>query len=262
MVGVAGKSKACNDCKRRRVKCGFERPGCARCAKAKIQCSGYDHQVFFVNKTPADPSVSAPVVLAKRRRNSPRAPENSSNQAELDRLVELANTSTDTPSYFRLEAFKLLQKTYLPQPKVTETYSSHLVPYGLAKAVCELDDTCPVLDHALLALCTIQVYVTKTGNVSREQGAERYNKTLGYLSLALVTKTETRMVYILASIWLLSTVELFFFPTDNGLRIHVQGTIDILHQKKEFADVSNPIWIPLCSRLRTTTVSEFDRVPL
>ena len=262
MVGVAGKSKACNDCKRRRVKCGFERPGCARCVRARIKCSGYGQQMFFVNKTLADPSVSTLAVLAKCRLSRLERAEGRSVKDELDGLVELAKSPTASPSHFRLEAFQLLQKSYLPQPEVADNNPSHAAPVIWFRAVCELEDPCPVLDYALIAFCTIQVYVTSIGSVSHDEGTERYNTALGYLSSALNRKGDSRLDYILASIVVLSTCELFFFPIDNGLRVHVQGIADVLRLKKGFTDVSTTIWLRLWSRLRVISVSEFDRVPL
>jgi hypothetical protein len=76
-------------------------------------------------------------------------------QDELNSLIELAKVSTASPSHFRLEAFQLLQKSYLPQPEVADTNSSHAAPVTWFKAVCELEDLCLVLDHALIAFCTI-----------------------------------------------------------------------------------------------------------
>ncbi|KAF2794871.1 hypothetical protein K505DRAFT_241199 [Melanomma pulvis-pyrius CBS 109.77] len=226
----------------------------AKDGAAHIQCSGYGKQTFFVNKTLADPSVSAPAVLAKRRLSRLKRPESRSIQDELDGLVELLKASTASPSHFRLEAFHLLQKLYLPQPEVTDDYPSHAAPETWFRAVCELEDPCPVLDYALIAFCTIQVYVTNTGSVSHDEGTERYNTTLGYLSTALNCKGDVGLNCILASIVVLSTCELFFFPTDDGLRVHIQGIADVLRLKPEFTDVSTTIWLRLWSRLRVISV--------
>ncbi|KAI0181208.1 hypothetical protein GGR52DRAFT_23480 [Hypoxylon sp. FL1284] len=42
MVGVAGRSKGCNTCRRRRVKCDEAKPQCQRCTKAGFECLGYE----------------------------------------------------------------------------------------------------------------------------------------------------------------------------------------------------------------------------
>ncbi|ORX96166.1 hypothetical protein BCR34DRAFT_497951 [Clohesyomyces aquaticus] len=254
MVGVAGKSKACHECKRRRVKCGFERPTCTRCARARLQCSGYSHRTFFINKTLADPSASAPDVLANKKHGRLNRPFSRAIQAQLDDLVNLAKESTTSPSRFRLAAFCLLQKTYLPNPIVADANQSHAAPEIWFRAVCELEDSCPVLDHALIAFCTIQVYVSKTGTVSYDEASEKYNTTLRHLSTALHSEENARLEYVLAAILVLSTCELFFFPTDNGLRVHVQGISDVLGLMKRSTDVPKIIWIRLWSRLRVISV--------
>ncbi|KAI2462898.1 hypothetical protein F4781DRAFT_418451 [Annulohypoxylon bovei var. microspora] len=41
MVGVPGRSKGCNTCIRRRVKCSEEKPHCQRCIKSGFRCLGY-----------------------------------------------------------------------------------------------------------------------------------------------------------------------------------------------------------------------------
>ncbi|KAI8962827.1 hypothetical protein F5Y11DRAFT_347182 [Daldinia sp. FL1419] len=41
MVGVAGRSKGCNTCRKRRVKCDEAKPECYRCIKAGFECLGY-----------------------------------------------------------------------------------------------------------------------------------------------------------------------------------------------------------------------------
>ncbi|KAI6087395.1 hypothetical protein F4821DRAFT_107466 [Hypoxylon rubiginosum] len=42
MVGVAGRSKGCNTCRKRRVKCDEAKPQCYRCLKAGFECLGYE----------------------------------------------------------------------------------------------------------------------------------------------------------------------------------------------------------------------------
>ncbi|RSM19447.1 hypothetical protein CDV31_001607 [Fusarium ambrosium] len=41
MVGVPGRSKGCNTCRKRRVKCDETKPVCVRCTKGGFECLGY-----------------------------------------------------------------------------------------------------------------------------------------------------------------------------------------------------------------------------
>ncbi|KAJ9137097.1 transcriptional regulatory protein moc3 [Pleurostoma richardsiae] len=47
MVGVPGRSKGCNTCRRRRVKCDEGKPTCVRCLRAGFECLGYDRNTIW-----------------------------------------------------------------------------------------------------------------------------------------------------------------------------------------------------------------------
>ncbi|KAF4466013.1 hypothetical protein FALBO_7129 [Fusarium albosuccineum] len=53
MVGVPGKYKGCETCRRRRVKCSNERPYCQKCISSGRQCEGYERERVFITGTPA-----------------------------------------------------------------------------------------------------------------------------------------------------------------------------------------------------------------
>ncbi|KIW04433.1 uncharacterized protein PV09_04703 [Verruconis gallopava] len=48
MVNVAGRSKGCSTCRRRKVKCDQTRPLCARCARSNLYCDGA-RDIVFIN---------------------------------------------------------------------------------------------------------------------------------------------------------------------------------------------------------------------
>ncbi|KAF4506816.1 hypothetical protein G6O67_006859 [Ophiocordyceps sinensis] len=52
MVGVPGKYKGCETCRRRRVKCSNERPICNNCVNSGRQCEGYERERVFITGTP------------------------------------------------------------------------------------------------------------------------------------------------------------------------------------------------------------------
>ncbi|XP_044724341.1 fungal zn(2)-Cys(6) binuclear cluster domain-containing protein [Hirsutella rhossiliensis] len=51
MVGVPGKYKGCETCRRRRVKCSNERPFCNNCVNTGRQCEGYERERVFITGT-------------------------------------------------------------------------------------------------------------------------------------------------------------------------------------------------------------------
>ncbi|KAI1151576.1 hypothetical protein F4825DRAFT_451373 [Nemania diffusa] len=57
MVGVPGRSKGCNTCRQRRVKCTEEKPICSRCTRSGFECRGYVRETVWHHLT-AEPSSS------------------------------------------------------------------------------------------------------------------------------------------------------------------------------------------------------------
>ncbi|KAL2833716.1 hypothetical protein BDW59DRAFT_179436 [Aspergillus cavernicola] len=53
MVGVAGKSKGCTTCRKRKIGCDQQKPVCARCTRSKRVCGGYEKERVFVLVQPA-----------------------------------------------------------------------------------------------------------------------------------------------------------------------------------------------------------------
>ncbi|KAI3529466.1 hypothetical protein CSPX01_15515 [Colletotrichum filicis] len=51
MVGVPGRSKGCNTCRKRKKGCDLQRPSCGQCVKAGLECAGYERKRIFVNVT-------------------------------------------------------------------------------------------------------------------------------------------------------------------------------------------------------------------
>lgn len=246
-MGVAGKSKACHECRIRRVKCDFERPRCQRCAKAQIQCSGYKQKTIFINRTSKNPLTSAAVVLAEHRQTSAQIVKRHLSRSQL-------TLPCTTSPRFRLAAFELLQNVYLPQLEFADG-NTNTAPFDWVRAVCELQEPCVLLDHSLLAFCTAQLYVTGLADVSYEETSDRYHAALRQISSVPSWDGDTRVDYILASIVVLSTCEMFISPTDDGWRLHVQGVASMLPMRKGTSAMPPSSWISLCSRLRLISVS-------
>lgn len=51
MVGVAGKSKGCTTCRRRKIRCSQETPHCLNCTRTGRSCEGYERYPVFINRT-------------------------------------------------------------------------------------------------------------------------------------------------------------------------------------------------------------------
>ncbi|KAH7121724.1 hypothetical protein B0J13DRAFT_599332 [Dactylonectria estremocensis] len=61
MVGVPGRSKGCNTCRKRRVKCDETKPTCVRCTKGGFECLGYQRaQLWHHTSTAPFPEMALP----------------------------------------------------------------------------------------------------------------------------------------------------------------------------------------------------------
>ncbi|KAL2859299.1 hypothetical protein BJX68DRAFT_261739 [Aspergillus pseudodeflectus] len=52
MVGVPGKSKGCNKCRRRKKGCDLQQPSCGQCRKSAIPCDGYSRATIWESYLP------------------------------------------------------------------------------------------------------------------------------------------------------------------------------------------------------------------
>ncbi|UNI25005.1 hypothetical protein JDV02_010715 [Purpureocillium takamizusanense] len=242
MVGIAGKSKACLDCKRRRVKCDFTAPLCLRCAKAGIRCRGYERPTIWVNRTPAQPDTTALAAIARVR--PPRGSCASSRwlHSLCQMRLQLSGAAYDI-TQVRAQALILLQDIYLPQPHVMED-SGDPTPFSWPKAVCGMTGPSDALDHALLALCAIQVRLSGETSISYDETVRLYNHALGKVIHDLGSNNDET----LAAIVVLSTCELFVFSTDQSWRAHAQGISELLRHRG-VPDVPSASWRSLCVRL-------------
>ncbi|KAL4932984.1 Zn(II)2Cys6 transcription factor domain-containing protein [Aspergillus undulatus] len=49
MVGVPGKAKGCNACRRRKRECDLQRRICGQCRKSSLVCGGYQRATIWIN---------------------------------------------------------------------------------------------------------------------------------------------------------------------------------------------------------------------
>ncbi|KAF1832296.1 hypothetical protein BDW02DRAFT_571215 [Decorospora gaudefroyi] len=250
MVGVAGKSRACADCRRRRVKCDFRRPSCLRCEKAKLSCQGYDKTQVFVNRTLTKRSTTALAAISEAKLREP--PAVSLEPSTWYQAFQRLSLSISDPS-FRTQAWTVLRELYLPRATSTDTEAEATTAYSWLKAACELGERSYVLDQSLLAFCAIQIHIAEPWNISVNTALRLYSESLPKLVRSIEDPHEQGKNETLAAIVALSTCELFILPTDEGWRAHAHGICELLRHRTSFNDVSS-VWLRLCSRLRIICV--------
>ncbi|KAJ5927837.1 hypothetical protein N7466_006793 [Penicillium verhagenii] len=98
MVGVAGKSKGCNTCRKRKIACDQEKPTCKRCTQSNRVCGGYEKERVFVLVQPAAEKTHTYL------RSPPEPQRNAKSPVEEARRVQAT-----VPFTKRNSAYKLIQ---------------------------------------------------------------------------------------------------------------------------------------------------------
>ncbi|WPH01397.1 Hypothetical protein R9X50_00424200 [Acrodontium crateriforme] len=86
MVGVPGRSRACQTCKKRRIACDLREPACGQCTSTKRICPGYSRGLIFVqnqkgsHKTKYEKELNLDLTVDSGRKSSP--PRSSSSSAD------------------------------------------------------------------------------------------------------------------------------------------------------------------------------------
>ncbi|KAI0376018.1 hypothetical protein F5Y04DRAFT_267402 [Hypomontagnella monticulosa] len=255
MVGIAGKSQACNTCRQRRVKCDFARPSCLKCIKSKRSCAGYDRDLIFVNRTPSNPSTTAPSVLSELRAQQ-RLEDFTNITIEAD-LHRLFSESRDDNCRFRKYAVELLEAIYLPKQPVSGSFNTEISEgsFTWVYRLIDLTDHSKSLDTSLFAFCLAQLHVTNIGNASLYQCLDQYNIALQHLYSDLDDPERRFREETLAAIIVLSTCELFVCPAENGWGVHARGIAEIL-RLRDRGKAKTPAWRHLFSRMRVVCTLE------
>ncbi|KAG5772242.1 hypothetical protein H9Q69_004557 [Fusarium xylarioides] len=243
MVGIS-RSKACADCRRRRVKCDLTSPRCQRCTKAGIICRGIRNTpTLWVHRTPTQPNVSALSVIQSQQQTNWLS--------LLQRMRSQINSKEayDVPT-FRSQALSIAVSIYFPQGRYTTSEEDHSsTPSSWLKAVCNMEGPSEALDYSLVAFVAIQIRLSGEVGVSYDEAIELYNhalsKVIHVLDCPCVLGRNDESI---AAIVILSTCELFLFHASTSWNAHAQGVSEILRHRS-VPDTNTASWNDLCRRL-------------
>jgi hypothetical protein len=226
MVGVAGKSRACHDCRRRRVKvgaaihgqkyaehpsqCDLRKPSCMRCEKAGRACEGYDKTAIFVNCTLTKRSTDVRTAISEARlhRSQPIAKPNPTLLQAFEQLRVGVSDRSRSPLLYRSQAWGILKELYLPRsPSPCAISITGTSCYSWLSAVCQLKLESRMLDQSLLAFCAIQMCIAEPWSVPLDLALQMYSEALSNLAQDLGYTHEQVKDETLAAIVVLSTCE-------------------------------------------------------
>ncbi|ETN40476.1 uncharacterized protein HMPREF1541_04753 [Cyphellophora europaea CBS 101466] len=241
MVGVPGRSKACNTCKKRRIRCGLERPQCANCVKSNRLCAGYQRErVFIVNQAVHPLSHTAQKV-------KPDSPETVDDQ-------DMGITNPKLPIW--------KQKHRHPKPSTSRQISlipayrqqlldnyirttipdvSHAGPGATwwVQSLAQLPSHTPVLATAILAVSLSKAASVHHDANLRLQSLEHYTTGLWELQKALWSPDEMYRDETLAACLLLAVYELIECPGGSrvGFISHQDGAARLVQLRGPEAHV-------------------------
>jgi hypothetical protein len=210
MVGVAGKSQACHDCKRRRVKCDLRRPNCFRCIKANIDCTGYKKELVFLNQ-----EFNTRTGLFST--SSPIAPI-ADNLSKIRWLVGKVRDGSYNPETLRMIGWGVLRDLYLPQ---NPHYDHNSPIYSWVFALCQFKNPLKALDQAIVAFCAIQFFLSPIGkatpcDLSISEPLSLYNTALSSLREMIGDTSSILEDEAFGAIVMLSTCEVRIHPNNRS----------------------------------------------
>ncbi|KAL9063061.1 MAG: hypothetical protein Q9157_008446 [Trypethelium eluteriae] len=192
MVGVPGKSKGCNTCRRRKIRCDLGKPTCDRCAQSGRECEGYERFPTFLNRNAQGLQRRKPLEEAKPRRST-LAESSSARLSQAQQQTALASAyasqggrssplgQPDAVQQYERQIFATFMGVYcpatVPLPPNRFTTWFHLIP--------TMEDPGDTLRHAAKALAASRVAFVYNDPNMKLRAYDAYGKALRELQKAL-----------------------------------------------------------------------------
>ncbi|KAH9231667.1 hypothetical protein K456DRAFT_1870658 [Colletotrichum gloeosporioides 23] len=221
MVGVGGRSKACDNCRRRRVKCDLTTPECNRWFKAKLKCGGIRGFGFiqYSGSNCQDPA------LVKTSLPSPP----SSGRSAIASPEQPAVMTTAISAAYMIP-LRFLEPSLMPTAMddifVTCTHK-HLLR--------ESEDIVvkPGTDRTITGKCFVALATTMFGLDNRQKpvvqrGLRKYGTALKALNNALGDPKGSRSFDVLEAVIVMALFELLVGDREDGWIGHARGFEQLL----------------------------------
>jgi hypothetical protein len=228
MVGVAGRSKGCGTCRKRRIRCGLQRPQCSNCIKSNRICTGYQRErVFIVNQTEyRAPSSTRTTQTASSKSSEPQIqPQALVVPLWKQKHKPVKHTLDYGPSLIPAYQQQLLAswlRVTLPSPSVT---GPGFTPWT-TRLAC-LPNHTPALATAITAvsLSRLSRITNPVDPNLKHRSLAAYTRGLWQLQKALWSPSEMYLDDTLAACLLLGLYELMECPGGNhiGYVMHQDG---------------------------------------
>jgi hypothetical protein len=275
MVGVPGRSKACHNCRQRKIRarpphfptlqdanrvvqCGGERPGCQNCAKTNRLCSGYQrNNAFILSRDMKAEGLSSSrdlpcliseagsgIVLFSRWSIDQDKPSHGVSKAN-NLPVQAINTylpmlrDISPRNAFREKFASLFMDYHLPR-ELIDSARQAVERRNWLLLVLELPTLTPALENAVLALCTAQLGRYNGHQALVYESLSLYTSSLRELRLAVLNPTTRCEEQNIAACMALATYEVIECPgkTNKGYMSHYNGAMRLLQIRGPSAHIS------------------------
>lgn len=242
MVGVPGRSKACITCRKRKKGCDYQRPSCTQCAKAGVQCGGYERERIFVHSTAS----TQRAVIESRETNSAAKkldfPPNTGGQPASLALTHRRHSKQDS---VEITLPGSLSRTASEEKYISLYWDSFLPKCQDRSASREwtrssqsLFRTEPALRSAILAVSLGTLGEKENCRWMREEGLKAYGRALLEETVALSSPSRVKSDAVLLATKFMNTYEMLFGARTGNLlelahrwRSHNLGSLAIMEAR-------------------------------
>ncbi|OJJ50107.1 hypothetical protein ASPZODRAFT_149516 [Penicilliopsis zonata CBS 506.65] len=236
MVGVPGKSKGCNTCRKRKIACGLQTPACIQCIKSKRVCTGYQREKLFVLVQPGEKNRKKKrVVLRGQGEDDDKSPPSSGSElqttprAETEIIVspEITTISKSIDRQMILNSF-LAQFT--PVSRTQRLRGT--TPWISMMAGIPIDQS-RALEASMFALSAAALGRSCQDRAMVVESLALYNKGLNELQKALYDPSTMYSDETLAACLALGMYEVMECPANgrHGYESHCRGILSLVQNR-------------------------------
>ena len=215
MVGVPGKSKGCQTCRRRKKGCDLQRPSCGQCLKSGNVCGGYRRDLTFIHHSTT---------------NGPADDGSVSFEAFLEPQLPLSLASIQRTA-FEQQCKGLFWDIYMPKGEfeVTDPWMMKCGnPVDWTLMIRQTQEEESALNLAFLALSVSRVGRENKDSRLVQEALKIYGKALRELQAALWDSKRMHTDEILLACMMLGLFEVYEGSGRKSLEAHAQGAARLI----------------------------------